>query len=96
MKSTKRQNKYKKGTALTYQGVLDKIASQLERAEQYGKQRWYAIADIALHRAEELISLLEMHNCGKIGGFDKGQGLSVVTERYQWLVNHKPKNKRIK
>jgi hypothetical protein len=82
---------YRKGKALTYQGVLDEIASNLENANAWAVHKnWSNAAKYSL-KAEALIELLEVHNCGSIGGFDNGQKPnSTLEERWEWLDGGNP------
>jgi hypothetical protein len=78
---------YKKGTALTYRGVLDGIEACLEGRNQWLEYEGWARAIEYENQAIGLIELLEVHNCGSIGGFDKGQPSPYsLEERWDWLV----------
>lgn len=85
-----------KESAPTRAVILDRIANELAMLNQYrdnlnqstsvhdaGQIAGYA------HRAEALIELLEIHDCGSVGGFDpevtNGHGLHYLEERFDAL-----------
>ena len=94
LKRKENGGEYKINTALTYRGVLDEIAANLESIDQWAKTGHYRIAHEREIAAETLISLLEVNNCGSIGGFDKNQpsGQNLL-ERWKWLEKQYNKNK---
>ena len=84
--------KYGKSTALSYEGVLDQIADYLCSIEQWKNKECYDNACKYFHKAEALIELLEDHNCGSVGGFDKDQPITCsLLDRYEWLTKKIPK-----
>ena len=69
--------------------ILTQIESNLDAVDQ-----WAGHLDRQLHyqtRAEVLIEMLEVKNCGSIGGFDKGQKTphgnptAKLEQRFRWL-----------
>ncbi len=67
-----------------YEFILKEIRESLEQSELCNKFAsdavLYRSSSLArslehLHHAEALIELLEVHNCGSVGGFDKHRGL---------------------
>lgn len=78
---------YAKGTALSYQGVLDEIEASLQSMEQWAGLGLLGRAHEYYCYVEALVSLLEVHNCGSTGGFDEGQTQTQsIYQRWQWLV----------
>ena len=80
------------------QVILDAIEEELKMAYQWSKQfaekrikpDYSTNAFGYIHRAEALIELLEVHDCGSVGGFDEGnKGLYSLEERYAALVKKK-------
>lgn len=75
------------------QSILRAIDQNLEIAEQWKecpyKVEWVARVASYSFKAEALIELLEVHDCGSVGGFDKGQEFpgSDLKKRYVWLKN---------
>jgi hypothetical protein len=70
--------------------VLATIAEHLECRDQWLESGHLASAMEYEFKAEGLIELLEVVNCGSIGGFDKGQPDARVVkdstrERFNWL-----------
>lgn len=89
---------FKKGKACSYQGILDEIASCLEQVSLDNPKTAYAFERACNYakKAEILIEVLEVHNCGSVGGYDKGQPFSYdLLGRYEWLVKKCPKKKKI-
>ena len=87
---------YKKGTALSYQGVLDEISSNIEQMKAWSKTRHFDNAYKYQIGADVLLGMLEIHNCGKQGGFDEGQNPGgfrtySLEQRYKWVANKRPK-----
>lgn len=78
---------YRKGTALRYQAILEQIESELAQVDEWRDMDDYGRAAQYFNKAEALIELLEVYNCGSIGGFDKGQDSDQdsVLERFAWL-----------
>jgi hypothetical protein len=78
---------YRKGTALSYEGVIE----QIERA-LLGCHQWMEMGQLTrameyqLH-ASTLIELLEVQNCGSVGGYDEGQQPKdrTLLGRYRWV-----------
>jgi len=68
--------------------VLDAAASELASVKQWADMESY---DHALHhytRAEMLLELIEVEDCGSVGGFDKGQKPKhrrTLNSRLAWL-----------
>lgn len=92
MKPARKPNggKYKKGTALTIQGVLDQIGSCLEQSEAWISTNIHTACRRHDH-AEALLELLEVNLCGSCGGFGPGQKTEDqrnLTTRWQWLVKY--------
>jgi len=80
------------------QKILDAIANNMKLAYQWGHQftdkrirpDYSMNAFQFMCRAESLIELLEVHDCGSVGGFDEGnKGLYSLEERYAALVKKK-------
>lgn len=74
--------------------ILDAIEEEIKLmyqwSGQFAKKRVkaeFVESSIAhAHRAEALIELLEVHDCGSVGGFDEGhKGLYSIEERYAFL-----------
>lgn len=68
--------------------ILDAIERHLSHAKHMGSGDYLAAAKAEL-KAEALIALLEIHDCGSYGGFDKddpkcGKHNSLDT-RFKWL-----------
>ena len=81
---------YPRPELLTYEGILKEIDRNLQ-----GVQQWLEHDDQLLRAAEyriaakTLIELLEVYNCGSVGGYDKDQPpYQTIQDRYNWLVNH--------
>lgn len=82
---------------LTRRVVLKEIAAELHSldsfnvtlvSEQYQSLHRYQNAVGHYHRAEALIELLEVLDCGSVGGYDKGQTEAhrrTLRNRYDWL-----------
>lgn len=84
--------------------ILKKIENNLNNAYVWGNQfeekcintEYVESAFVCIHKAEALIELLEIHDCGSIGGFDQGRkGLYSLEERYE-LLKSKYVSKRSK
>lgn len=71
--------------------VLDQIKLELTVAAQWKDRINTDCAGFyvrGLHKAEALIELLEIADCGSVGGFDKGQPRPRnLLDRYEWLRN---------
>ena len=92
-----------KGTALSYDGVLEYIGSCLDARDGYSARATsidgvlldghYDDASKYNHKAAALIELLEIHNCGSVGGFDVAQNSlgqnRTLRQRYEWLKEHR-------
>ena len=70
--------------------ILKDIQDNLEQAKQWGNHPydldWVAQSAEFLARAEGLIELLEVHDCGSSGGYDRGQPPARnLMDRYNWL-----------
>ena len=80
---------YKKGSALTVQGVLDQIEDDLVSRDQWAESKHYDNAAEYQYKAEALIDLLEVDLCGSIGGFAPGQPPCYgVDQRFVWLRDY--------
>ncbi len=71
--------------------ILNAIADELGMSSQWLPSNRVGSLESAtahLHRAETLIELLEVHDCGSVGGFDKGQRYpnGDVFKRFNWLL----------
>lgn len=90
---------YRERSALSYEGVLERIDDCLKQVDQWA-HRYASVDGVVLDshhrsayehqlRAETLIELLEVHNCGSVGGYDDGQQNSgqwrTLRQRYEWL-----------
>lgn len=77
--------------------ILKRIKSCLDAENQWAKSRSYEIALKYNAKAEALIELLEIHDCGSTGGFDRDdpncRRHSELKTRYEWLVE---KYKKVK
>ena len=78
--------------------ILDVIESEIQQmyqwsyqfAEKRVKAEYVTNAIAHAHRAEALIELLEVHDCGSVGGFDEGnQGIYSIELRYAFLRKKK-------
>lgn len=76
--------------------LLNRIEQSLNAVYQWGSQiaekrmktSYVEAAFGYLHQAEALIELLEVFDCGSVGGFDEGQqGLYSLEERFDFLRN---------
>jgi hypothetical protein len=79
---------------LTYNGIVRLIENELANRQQWLDMNSLSRALEYENRALALIELLEVHNCGSIGGFDRGQQLKQsdkpsILERWEWLKNHR-------
>lgn len=84
---------YRRGKALTYDGILEAIEGEIQMVDQWRCSENLDLASTHYQRAEALIELLEVHNCGSTGGFDKGQqdsGSRSLQARFEWLRGKKP------
>ena len=70
--------------------ILKEIEKQFITAKMHNCDDIYS-AQRALHAlivAKALIELLEVHDCGSIGGFDGGnRGISTLEGRFEFLKN---------
>jgi len=69
--------------------ILDKIERHLNSAKHWGSGDYMSAAMQEL-QARSLIELLESHDCGSIGGFDKedpkcGRHGDDLASRFKWL-----------
>lgn len=70
--------------------ILKNIEKSLSAIKQWSEmQQWENAAKYAA-KADALIELLEVDDCGSIGGFDAKRGQDrdrhwTLTERYDWL-----------
>ena len=74
--------------------ILKNIEHHLKLIDQWvqGAITNYGHAQKYQNKAEALIELLEVHDCGQVGGFDRGQPHSHelnLMDRYNWLKNKK-------
>lgn len=79
--------------------ILDRIGDHFQGAMQWDKLKnpeCIALSSKYFYKAEALIELLEIEDCGSIGGFDKGQPeTNNLFDRWDWLYrkyncpNHK-------
>ncbi len=79
---------FRRGTALSYEGVLDAAAACLVSSMSWANGHYFARALEYSNQAEAYIELLEVHRCGSVGGFEDGQkggGSLSLMERWQWL-----------
>lgn len=72
--------------------ILERIKRELGMAEQWDRQQTTHKAHSLEHacKAEALIELLEVDDCGSTGGYDKPRGQKgsltmTLRERYDWL-----------
>lgn len=81
--------------------ALEQIKSDLDAVYQWGAQinkkavnvDYSSTAFQYMHRAEALIALLEVYDCGSFGGFDDGEkGLYSLEERFKFLKNKRRKS----
>ncbi len=80
----KRNDKYKQGTALTYQGVLDRIEHCLFFSKQEGDRKGYSRACEYLTEAEILLGLIDVHFNGH---YTQSYGYyNSVVRRWQRMV----------
>jgi hypothetical protein len=77
------------------QVILDAIKNEIQMmyqwSDQFSKKRvnpdYISTSVVHAHKAEALIELLEIHDCGSVGGFDEGNhGLYSLEERYAALA----------
>lgn len=71
--------------------ILNQIAHQMAQVIQWEERRdpeWCELAAEHYRRAVTLIELLEVTDCGSVGGFDFGQreGDRTFFARFDWLV----------
>jgi hypothetical protein len=69
--------------------ILKAIRANLAAIEQWSEMEDYGRSYYYSSKAEALIELLEVDDCGSIGGFDdvRGQpeGYQSLKSRYKWL-----------
>lgn len=76
------------------EAIEDEIKLMYQWSTQFAEKRVkadYVANSIAhAHRAEVLIELLEVHDCGSVGGFDDGNhGIYSIELRYDFLRKKK-------
>ncbi len=79
---------FRRGTALSYEGVLDHAENCLVQSAAWANSQHLARALEYSNQAEAYIELLEVHRCGSVGGFEDGQtggGFLSLVERWKWL-----------
>ncbi len=88
---------FRQNTALSYAGVLRQIENDLCAIVQWADMGAFTTAAEYAAKAEALIELLEVYNCGSTGGFDEGQQAPrTLVTRWRWLVDHAPKARKRK
>lgn len=80
-----------------YSVVLDRATENYEQAFAWNKPEngsgYHAISLNRLIHAEAQIEVLEIFNCGQVGGYDRGQeaaGRRSLKDRLAWLKSHRP------
>lgn len=76
-----------KNTGIPRLVVLQEIFELFGQVRQYAELRDYKFANDYQNRAESLIELLEVFDCGSLGGFDDGQEEQDLFGRFIWLLN---------
>lgn len=80
------------GNVVTYNTIYSEILAKQQQIRQ-----WKSFGDLARaleyqQQAIALVELLEVHNCGSIGGFDRGQPpSSSLDARIKWLKKYMTK-----
>ena len=72
-------------TAPTRSVILKRIKEELQMLEQWREGDNLNFALDHQTRAIALIELLEVHDCGSVGGFAPGQTDQTIKGRYEWL-----------
>ena len=71
--------------------VKEQIRSDLRLIEQWkGSYDWADNVAKYYHKLEALVELLEIYNCGSVGGFDEGQvdhKRYTLEERAEYVLN---------
>lgn len=69
--------------------ILNRIGHELGLVAQWSERPAWGQQMVGHHhKAEALIQLLEVFDCGQIGGFDKGQSraqMRSLFDRWDWL-----------
>lgn len=81
--------------------IQDNLDSTYQWSQQFAEKRinpdYSETAFGYMHRAEALIELLEVADCGSVGGFDQGEeGLYSLEERFKLLKRKKPEQAGLK
>lgn len=77
---------------ITREAIVDRLQSALQQVDQWVAMKHYENAARYAAKAEALIELLEVDDCGSVGGFDKARGQNErmrqsLHDRYVWLTN---------
>jgi acyl-CoA-binding protein len=71
--------------------ILNHIKEHLASMKQWADSKNYDYAYQSQAKAESLIELLEVNDCGQMGGFDKNQPHTHnLKDRYKWLLGKYP------
>lgn len=66
--------------------LLKRIADHLVQVQQWAEIHSYDLANNYSLKSEALIELLEIADCGSIGGFDRDQPRALnIFDRFDWL-----------
>jgi len=78
---------------ITRKTILIQIGEHLTSMNQWALYENYDYASKYANKAESLIELLEVYDCGSVGGYDEGQHELMphasLHQRYSWLYNKK-------
>jgi hypothetical protein len=77
--------------SIARQTILDTAAECLAQVEQWSELHHFGSAAEYYAKAEALIELLEVDDCGSVGGFDRGRGQTTpprsLSARLKWLTS---------
>jgi len=87
----------KRNTPIPRLKILKAIGDQFQQMIQWGRMHSYGNVAEAQAAATSLIELLEVHDCGSVGGFDAGfDRPRTLVGRWDWLYRkyNNPTKKR--
>lgn len=92
--------KKQKQHAIPIKALLKEIEDHFKMLDQDLRLGWYTEVGQHYTAAEALIEVLEVYDCGSVGGFSKGQdreraeGRSGLNYRFKFLADKYSKQKR--
>lgn len=80
--------------SISYSFVAKQIKDELQQVEQWKELGYDTINSAGEHykKLEALVELLEVYNCGYVGGYDKGQDRSKrwsLKDRAKFVIERK-------